>query len=153
MQTRRTMLPPEVLLEEYRRILAEEPNVTRLPLIVTGGSMNPFLIQGRDTVYLSRLERPARRGDILLYQRDNGKYILHRVWRVEKDGTLTIVGDAQTQLERGIRQDQIIAVVTAVIRKGQRMAPGSFWWEFFEKVWIRMVPLRGLVRWIHGLFG
>ena len=153
MQTRRTMLPPEVLLEEYRRILAEEPNVTRLPLIVTGGSMNPFLIQGRDTVYLSRLERPARRGDILLYRRDNGKYILHRVWRVEKDGTLTIVGDAQTQLERGIRQDQIIAVVTAVIRKGQRMAPGSFWWEFFEKVWIRMVPLRGLVRWIHGLFG
>ena len=67
--------------------------------------------------------------------------------------TLTIVGDAQTQLERGIRQDQIIAVVTAVIRKGQRMAPGSFWWEFFEKVWIRMVPLRGLVRRIHGLFG
>ena len=148
-----TTLPPEVLLEEYRRILAEEPNVTGLPLIVTGGSMNPFLIQGRDTVYLSRLERPARRGDILLYQRDNGKYILHRVWRVEKDGTLTIVGDAQTQLERGIRQDQIIAVVTAVIRKGQRMAPGSFWWEFFEKVWIRMVPLRGLVRRIHGLFG
>ena len=153
MEKMRKVLPPEILLEEYRRILAEEPMVEALPLIVSGSSMTPFLVGGRDTVYLSRLERPARRGDILLYRRDNGKYILHRVWRVEKDGTLTIVGDAQTQLERGIRQDQIIAVVTAVIHKGQRMAPGSFWWEFFEKVWIRMVPLRGLVRRIHGLFG
>ena len=144
MQTRRTMLPPEVLLEEYRRILAEEPNVTGLPLIVTGGSMNPFLIQGRDTVYLSRLERPARRGDMLLYQRAGGQYVLHRVWKAEKDGTFTMVGDAQTELEPGIREDQIIAIVTSVVRKGKPMAPGGFWWEFFEKVWIRMVPLRPL---------
>ena len=151
MQTKRTMLPPEILLEEYRRILAEEPQVTRLPLLVTGGSMNPFLIQGRDTVYLSRLERAARRGDILLYRRDNGKYILHRVWRVEKDGTLTIVGDAQTELERGIREDQIIAIVSSVVRKGKNMAPGSFWWEFFEKVWIRIVPLRGFLRKLYSV--
>ena len=153
MKEKKNILPPEVLLEEYRRILAEEPNVTALPLIVTGGSMTPFLIPGRDTVYLSRLERPARRGDILLYLRDNGQYILHRVWRAEKDGTLTIVGDGQIALERGVRHDQIIAVVTAVVRKGQRMAPGDFWWEFFEKVWIRMVPLRGLVRRLYDRIG
>ena len=135
-------LPPEVLLEEYRRILAEEPEVEALPLVISGSSMTPFLVHGRDTVYLSRLERPARRGDMLLYQRSCGQYVLHRVWKVEKDGTFTMVGDAQVELERGIREDQIIAVVTSVIRKGKRMGPGSFWWEFFEKIWIRMVPLR-----------
>ena len=145
MQTRKTILPPEVLLEEYRRLLAEDPRITALPLVVTGSSMTPFLVSGRDTVFLSRLERPARRGDILLYRRDSGQYVLHRVWRVETDGTFTIVGDAQTELERGIRADQVIARVTAVERKGKRMGPGSFWWEFFEKVWIRMVPLRRLV--------
>lgn len=146
MQRKLNTLPPEILLEEYRRILAEEPNVMALPLIVTGGSMTPFLIPGRDTVYLSRLQRPARRGDILLYLRDNGEYILHRVWKVERNGTYTIIGDSQMALERGVRHDQVIAVVTAVVRKGQRMAPGDFWWEFFEKVWIRMVPFRGLLR-------
>ena len=153
MAMKRNILPPEVLLEEYRRILAEEPGVAALPLIVSGSSMTPFLVHGRDTVYLSRLERPARRGDILLYRRDSGQYVLHRVWRVEGDGTFTIVGDAQTELERGIREDQIIAVVSAVVRKGKRMSPGDFWWEFFEKVWIRMVPLRPFLWRAYNLFG
>ena len=144
MNTKRTVLPPEILLEEYRRILAEEPQVAALPLIVSGSSMTPFLVGGRDTVYLSRLERPVRRGDILLYQRDSGQYVLHRVWKVEKNGTFTMVGDAQTELEPGIREDQIIAIVTLVLRREKPIAPGDFWWEFFAKVWIRMVPLRPL---------
>ena len=144
MKQNTTILPPEVLLEEYR-LLLEDPRIQALPLIVSGNSMSPFLIHGRDTVYLSRLTRPVRRGDILLYQRRNGAYILHRVWKVE-NGICTMVGDAQVQLEPGIQGDQIIAIVTAVERKGKRMAPGSFWWEFFEKIWIRMVPLRLPVR-------
>lgn len=45
-------------------------------------------------------------------------------------------------LEKGIRPDQILALVTAVRRKGKLLQPGSFWWDFFEKVWIRMIPLR-----------
>ena len=144
MNMKRTILPPEVLLEEYRRILAEEPEVAALPLVISGSSMTPFLADGRDTVYLARLERPVRRGDMLLYQRIGGQYVLHRVWKAEKDGTFTMVGDAQTELEHGIREAQIIAIVTSVVRKGKSMAPGGFWWEFFEKVWIRMVPLRPL---------
>ena len=151
MDHRRHVLPPEVLLEEYRRILAEEPEVAALPLVVSGRSMTPFLIDRRDTVYLSRLERPARRGDILLYQRAGGQYVLHRVWKVEKDGTFTMVGDAQTELEHGIREDQIIAIVTFALRKGKPMFPGSFVWEFFAKVWIRMVSLRPFVWRVYSL--
>ena len=142
MEMKKKILPPEVLLEEYRRILAEEPMIAALPLVVSGSSMTPFLVGGRDTVYLSRLERPVRRGDMLLYQRASGQYVLHRVWKVEKDGSFIMVGDAQTELEPGIREDQIMAIVTFAIRKGKPAVPGLFWWEFFEKVWIRMVPLR-----------
>ena len=144
MQRKLNTLPPEILLEEYRRILAEEPQVAALPLIVSGRSMTPFLVGGRDTVYLSRLERPVRRGDILLYQRKSGQYVLHRVWKVEGDGSFTMVGDAQVELEPGIREDQVIAIVTFALRKGKPMSPGFFWWEFFEKIWIRMVRLRPL---------
>lgn len=143
MKRTKTILPPEVLLEEYRQLLAD-PRIQALPLVISGNSMSPFLIHGRDTVYLSRLTRPVRRGDILLYQRRNGAYILHRVWKAEQ-GCYTMVGDAQTQLEPGILDEQVIAIVTAAQRKGKRQAPGSFWWEFFEKVWIRLVPLRPAV--------
>lgn len=134
---------PEVLLEEYRTLLYKD-GAECLPLVISGWSMTPFLIHGRDTVYLSRLTRAPRRGDMLLYRRDSGDYILHRVYREENE-TLTMLGDAQWIPEPGIRPDQIIAVVTRVERKGKPLAPGSFWWEFFEKVWIRIVPLRQII--------
>ena len=133
-------LAPEILLEEYRRLLESEDRIEALPLVITGGSMTPFLVGGRVTVYLSRLTRPARRGDMLLYRRRNGTYVLHRVYRAEE--TLTMVGDAQTELEPGICPSQVMAIVTRVERKGKSLGPGAFWWEFFEEVWLRMIPVR-----------
>lgn len=40
------------------------------------------------------------------------------------------------------RPNQVLALVTAVRRKEKLLQPGSFWWNFFEKVWIRVIPLR-----------
>lgn len=132
------VLEPEQLMPKLLEMLeVTEP----VPLVISGSSMTPFLVHGRDTVYLSKEKEPLRRGDMVLYRRDSGNYILHRVYRVEET-TFTMVGDAQTWLEPGIRPDQILAIVTAVRRKGKVLQPGSFWWDFFEKVWIRMVPLR-----------
>ena len=147
LKTQTKILPPEILLEEYRKLLQEE-NVKELPITVTGNSMSPFLVHGRDTVYLSRLNRPVCRGDVLLYRRDNGVYVLHRVFDTTSDG-YTMVGDAQTDLEHGIRQEQIIAVVTRVTRKGKDLHPGTFWWDFFETVWLRLRTFR---RPIHKLY-
>lgn len=140
MQTKTRILPPEVLLEEYRKLL-EDPHIDSLPLVITGNSMSPFLIGGRDTVHLSRLTRPLRRGDAVLYRRKSGKYVFHRVYRVSQEG-ITMLGDAQTVPEPGIQPDQIMAIMTAAERKGKPISPGSFWWEFFEQVWIRIVPIR-----------
>ena len=147
MERHNRVMQPEILLEEYRQLLEDE-NITALPLVISGNSMSPFLVHGRDTVYLSRLDRPAKRGDVLLYKRDSGAYILHRVYKADKD-SYTMVGDAQTQLEQGIRQDQIIAIMTSALRKGKLQKKGSFWWEFFEKLWIRIIPLRPMLTKIY----
>lgn len=46
------------------------------------------------------------------------------------------------------------ALVTAVRRKEKLLQPGSFWWDFFEKVWIRVIPLRpGIVAAYSALTG
>ena len=132
------VLPPEILMDKLIGLLEETESV---PLVISGGSMVPFLVHGRDSVYLSKVTAPLKRGDMILYRRDNGRYILHRIWRIEKE-SYTMVGDAQTVLEPGIRPDQVLARVTSVRRKGKLLRSGSFWWEFFEKVWIRIVPLR-----------
>lgn len=128
---------PEVLMGPLLSLLEETESV---PLVISGYSMNPFLAHGRDTVYLSKAACPLKAGDMILFRRDSGDYILHRI--LKKDpGRCTVAGDAQTWTE-AVRDDQILAVVTAVRRKGRLLRPGSFLWFFFEKIWRRMIPLR-----------
>lgn len=134
------------LLEGYRELLQ---TVEFLPLRVSGNSMAPFLVHDRDTVYISRVTRPLKVGDIVLYQRKSGAYILHRICRREGE-SFCMAGDAQTELERGLTKDQIFAVVCSAVRKGKQQAPGCFWWEFFEKIWVRMVPYRPVLMRAYG---
>lgn len=139
------IMDPDQLIPQLLELLEETDSV---PLVISGSSMTPFLVHGRDTVYLSKITHPPKRGDMILYQRDNGKYILHRVYQTGED--FTMVGDAQTDLEHGIRLDQMLAQVTAVHRKGKLLRKGDSCWDFFEKVWIRIVSLRPSVRAVYA---
>lgn len=138
---------PEALMGPLLELVEQGETV---PLVISGGSMTPFLVHRRDTVYLSKVSRELKKGDMILYRRGGGAYVLHRICAV-REGTYDLVGDAQTLIEPGIRHDQVLALVTAVRRKGTLLQKGSFWWDFFERVWIRMIPLRpalmGLYRW------
>ena len=146
MESKVKVLAPEELIPPLLSLLDETDCV---PLVISGSSMTPFLVHGRDTVYLSKVRRSLLKGDMILYRRDNGSYILHRIYRVVGN-CYTLVGDAQTELEQGIRQDQVLALVCAVRRKGKLLKPGSFWWDFFQHVWIRMVPLRPGIRALYA---
>ena len=140
MDTPSLCLKTDALLEEYCKVLNEESSVEALPLTISGNSMAPFLVHGRDTVYLSRITRPLKRGDVVLYRRDNGSYILHRIHSIKGDNH-TMIGDAHFGLEPGIRREQILAIMTSARRKGKLQQPGCFWWEFFRKVWLSVIPL------------
>ena len=83
-----------------------------------GISMLPMLRQGIDSVVLSPVPEKLKKYDLPLYQRDDGKYILHRI--VEVGETYTCIGDNQFDFETGVRHDQVIAVVIAFTR-GQRL--------------------------------
>ena len=66
-----------------------------LPLLVTGNSMVPFLLNRRSTVFLVREpDYVPRVGDIILCRRIDGAYILHRIHKIRKDGVLILNGDA-----------------------------------------------------------
>ena len=144
MEHKVTVIDPQDLIPQLLELLDETDTV---PLLMSGNSMSPFLIHGRDTVYLSKITEPPQRGDMILYRRDNGKFVLHRVYEAGK--TFTMVGDAQPLLEKGIRPEQMLAKVTAVTRKGKLLKKGSFWWDFFETTWLRFLPMR---RPIHKLY-
>lgn len=131
------------------RDIAEEGKV--VSMLIAGSSMAPFLCHNRDYIYFTKPDREPRRGDMVFYQRDSGQYVMHRVYKVKPDG-FYMVGDGQTQIEGPLRRNQIFALITQVKRKGKLICPGDFWWEFFEHVWIRIVPLRGAVTALYGIF-
>ena len=119
------------------------------PLTVTGSSMTPFLIGGRDVVYLTDKGESLRRGDMVLYQRRSGQYVFHRIVAIQ-NGFYTLLGDGQQAKETGIEVEQILAKALFVVRKGKRLDEKSFWWRFFRDVWPRIIPLRPFIRKLYG---
>ena len=54
-------------------------------LPITGNSMRPLFRHKRDSVVLSACDPYSlKRGDVPLYQRENGQYVLHRIVRVKQ---------------------------------------------------------------------
>ncbi len=107
-----------------------------------GTSMLPIIKQGRDSVVLRRnSKRPAQKYDIVLYRRENGQFVLHRVLNVEKDGTYVMCGDNQTKIEHGIKGEQIVGYVSEIYRNGKPIRMETNWYPFYVSLWCKM-PLR-----------
>lgn len=107
-------------MKVVRSILEEGKEV---PLVVTGNSMMPFLIDRRDQVLIKRIERPLKKGDIAFFQRENGQYIMHRIHFMRKDdrtgeNQFYFIGDGQKNIEGPIKETRIFGVITGLCGKG-----------------------------------
>lgn len=116
---------------------------------ITGNSMSPFLQNGRDKICFRKPEKPLKKGDMVFFQRETGQYVMHRICKKKQEG-FYLVGDGQIQTEGPVRPEQIFAVITKVQRKGKWIGPGSFWWEFFAHIWLRVIPLRRMMMSCYG---
>lgn len=113
-----------------------------------GVSMLPMLRQGIDSVVLSPLPGKLKKYDLPLYVRDNGHYVLHRI--VEAGDTYTCIGDNQFELESGVRQDQLIAVVTAFTRGDRVISVEDPGYRIYCRVWHLSRPVRRFLRRCKG---
>lgn len=77
-------------------------------MVISGSSMAPFLIHGRDSIFFRAPARELRKGDIVFYERPGGQFVVHRICRVHADG-YDIIGDAQTEIEHHVQRKQIFA--------------------------------------------
>lgn len=144
-------------------------------LLVTGNSMRPFLRHERDRVVLVKAADPAnlQPGQVPLYRRANGWFVLHRIierddgerrWLLGEKEPLpsahvgggvqyTMLGDAQTDKEPGIRPEQIVGVATGFYVRGKRRPCDTPAYRRRTRLWHGLLPYRrGLLRLI-GLPG
>ena len=132
-------LPNELFFKEVKMLLDEGKQV-RIP--VKGRSMRPFL-KNSDTVVLTPVrDRSVHWGDIVLARTAFGAIILHRVVFRKKE-TLWLMGDAHSRQKERITEGAILAVATAVYRKGKERKLDSFGRRCVNVIWFLILPVRG----------
>lgn len=113
---------------------------THVGVTVSGSSMTPFLDPG-DTVFLDLPDRPLEQGDVILFTRPDGQYVLHRIVGFFPNGILLLLGDAQLQSEP-VLPHQVRAIVTGVRRGEKLLDSTSLRWKFFHGPWKHIRRLR-----------
>ena len=132
----------QIPMAQLRELLDEQLAHGEALLPVTGNSMWPLLAGGRDMVRLARLDRSVQPGDIILYQRTDGSYILHRVIRLCAPDGCVCCGDAQWEGEQ-VCEVKILACVTAFRRKGRwQETARSRPYQFYKRFWVNTFPAR-----------
>ena len=136
-------------MEELMELLQLQMQTTgSAPLTVTGWSMIPMLHNRRDSVVIEPVMGRQKKGDLILYRRENGRYVLHRILRVKKEGYICC-GDNQFFTEK-VEENQLIAVVTRFTREGKSCSVDNagyrryvWWWVNFHWLrWSYLIPRR-----------
>ena len=117
-----------------------------VPVPVKGVSMRPFLRTG-DFVFLQLPGEKIRKGDIVLFRRANGQYVLHRVMKIRGD-RLWMQGDSQL-VKEPIRREQVRARATGAKIRGEMVPEDSFHWWKYAHLWRWLSPIRRQISWMH----
>ena len=109
-----------------------------------GFSMLPLIRQKKDVVALEKIVGRAKKNDIILYKRKNGKYVLHRVIEV-RTNDYVLCGDNQYTLEYGICDEQVLAVLKEFYRGEHLVSLSKWWYQIYVKVWCFYIPMRKVI--------
>ena len=105
-----------------------------------GVSMMPLLRQNRDVMIIERPNGRLRKYDVPLYKRGD-RYVLHRIIRVNED-SYDIIGDNCVNIERNVKDDRIIGVLTGVIRDGKTVTADSLSYKLYYHLWCDFLYVR-----------
>lgn len=134
-----TVIVPMESLAQIIQLQLEQGG--RSSLTVTGNSMRPMLTSHRDTVTLIPPDDP-KTGDIILYRRSGGEYVLHRIIDRTPDGYICC-GDNQA-VHEPVAPEQLIAKVDSFVKNGRECSVDAPLYQFYTTVWMRLFTLRRL---------
>ncbi|CAK7059955.1 MAG: hypothetical protein DELT_01388 [Desulfovibrio sp.] len=109
--------------------------------MIEGTSMLPLLRNGLDAVSIRRISGPPKRGEVVLYRRGNGVFVLHRVVGRNEAGYI-LRGDNESGLETGVREEDILGVLEGFFRKEHYISCDSLLYRAFSKLWPALYPVR-----------
>lgn len=129
---------PMESLAEVIKLQLENGGRANLP--VTGSSMMPLFYSRRDSVTLIPVDGQQKKGEIILYRRENGMYVLHRIIKAEQDFYICC-GDNQYEKEI-VKHEQLIGVVDQFMRAGRTYSREHLSYRMYQTLLIGLFPLR-----------
>lgn len=127
-------------IEEWKR-LAEAGSAPPIRIPLTGGSMRPFVRSGRDIVRIEALRNRPARGDIVLFLGTDGRYTVHRVFRVWDDMVQTL-GDACPCEDAPVPLKNVCGIVTEIHRDGRVFRTASPVMRMLGNLSLFLYPIR-----------
>ncbi|MCF0115316.1 MAG: S24/S26 family peptidase [Erysipelotrichaceae bacterium] len=103
--------------------------------VPNGNSMMPLIRSGRDTVVFSAMKE-LRVGDIYLFRKGSA-IILHRLIDASEEGSLTFLGDGNYIPEKGIRKEDVLAVVVKLVRDGKEVDFSAPFYRKYSDIMVR----------------
>lgn len=110
---------------------------------ITGTSMLPLLKEGRDLVELeSCSQERLKKGNVVLYKKNDGTLVLHRIIKTENGEFFTVLGDHQFKNAERVNKNQIIAVACGFFIKGRYVNEKTRWYRLYKKIWLSSLTVR-----------
>lgn len=110
-----------------------------------GVSMLPLLRAGKDVSFIERRDPPFRKYDAVLFRREDGTLVLHRILTVRPDGMYRIVGD-NCEAAEWVREEDILGVLTRIRRGEKTIEAGSLRYRLYARLQGIAYPIRRLYR-------
>jgi len=126
----------KVKITDISEIMIEALNNNKKIIItVSGSSMFPFLLDGKDQIVIEKKNNFLKAGDIILYKKNN--FIIHRIMKKKKHHYV-VSGDALLVKEK-VFEEEILGYVTEIIKKDETIIVDSNKkYKFKEKLWRRL---------------
>ena len=117
-----------------------------------GVSMLPLLRQGRDLIIVKSRDGGYNKGDVVMYRRGPKRHVLHRIIGMRPDGYI-IMGDNCTAKEYGIKDEDILGVMTGFIRDGKEYHVSDMPYRAYTCLWLHTIPLRVFLKKTKSFLG
>lgn len=122
-----------------KEILSGKPVIT----LTSGDSMEPLLFHHSTRVVIVKAHFPLKKGDLPVYKRPSGQFVMHRIVDVKEPYYYTR-GDNRYFKEE-VPQEWILGIVKEIYRKDKHFMVSDWRYRIYVKVWNIIFPLRYLL--------
>lgn len=110
-----------------------------------GHSMHPLIRFRQDYVTIRPVSRSLLPGDIVLFQRGDGRYVVHRVWKLRRQ-TVQTLGDHCMAPDEPIPAADVLGLVTHIQRGAHTFCVDTPFWRAAGRLRSASMPLRRAAR-------